>query len=479
MNRLREAGENPFKASFDRTHTAAEATALFEGLPEGEDKTPAVRCCGRMKSFRSHGKTTFVDLRDESGKIQIYIKKDTLGEDAYSQVDCLDIGDWIGVAGTVFRTKRGEITIKAQEITLLAKCLRPLPEKWHGLSDVELRYRQRYLDLIANPDVREAFNRRSGVVAAMRKFLDERGFLEVATPMMHSIPGGAAAKPFVTHHNALDIDLYLRIAPELYLKRLIVGGFERIFEINTCFRNEGISTRHNPEFTMLELYWAYVDYTAVMSLVEEMISAIAEKVLGTTKIAYQGSEIDLAPPWRRVSLLEAIREHSGVDFEKLNRDEEAARRAAREAGVDVGTSVRYGKVVDEVMKTKVAPNLIQPTFLVDYPIELSPLARRKEDAPHLTERFQAFVGGLEIGNAFSELNDPIDQRERFEEQLRARAAGDEEAHPMDNDYILALEYGLPPTGGLGIGIDRLVMLLTDQTSIRDVILFPQMKPSAE
>lgn len=467
---LREQGIEPYGGRYPRTHLAAEITGNYENY-EGQE----VSLAGRLMARRGHGKASFGNLRDESGQIQIYLRLNDVGPGTYGLFEKLDIGDLIGVRGKVFKTRTGEITVAVQELALLAKSLRPLPEKWHGLKDVELRYRQRYLDLIVNPEVKNTFVIRSRVLHAIRNFLERRGFLEVETPMMHPVAGGAAARPFITHHNALDMDLYLRIAPELYLKRLLVGGFEKIYEINRNFRNEGISTKHNPEFTMLELYQAYADYHDMMDLTEDMISAVAREVLGTATITYQGVEINLSPPWKRQPMLEAVKEHTGLDFDVL-KDDGQARRAARELGVEVEEQEGWGAVLNKVFEEMVEPELIQPTFILDYPIEISPLAKRKVDKPALTYRFELFIYGRETANAFSELNDPIDQKARFLKQVEKRRAGDDEAHMMDEDYLTALEYGMPPAGGLGIGIDRLVMLLTDSPSIRDVILFPLMRP---
>jgi len=471
LRALQEAGRNPYEVTcFRRTHKAQEVREQFASL-----QNQHVAIAGRLTARREHGKAFFADLRDESGRLQIYAKVDSLGEAGFRELLDVDIGDFLGVRGSVFCTRRGEVSVAVDEFQLLSKALRPLPEKWHGLRDVELRYRQRYLDLIMNPEAREVFVKRTRAIRAIRNYLDERGFLEVETPMLQPIPGGAMARPFVTHHNALDMDLYLRVAPELYLKRLIIGGFEKVYEINRNFRNEGISTRHNPEFTMIEVYWAYVNYETIMELTEELVATAAEAALGTTCLEWEGKTINLAPPWKRVPLFEAIKEFSGINFAMITSDEEA-RQAARAAHVRVGDGDDFAKVVDETLKKHVVPRIIQPTFLVDYPVELSPLAKRKANAPHLTERFQAVVRGLELANAFSELNDPIDQRQRFIAQQQKRAAGDEEAHPMDEDFVCALEYGMPPTGGLGIGIDRLVMLLAGVDSIREVILFPHMRP---
>jgi lysyl-tRNA synthetase class 2 len=470
LKRLKESGKDPFSHTrYERTHTLAELRENFDELC-GQ----VVSVAGRVMALRHHGKISFADLQDGSGRLQLMARADTLGSEAYEDFCEIDVGDIIGVRGTLTKSRSGEISIDIVDFSLLAKALRPIPEKWHGIKDIETRYRYRYLDLIANPSSRNVFITRTKIIRAIREFMDEHGFMEVETPMMHPIPGGALARPFLTHHNALDMDLYLRIAPELYLKRLIVGGFEKIYEIGRNFRNEGISTKHNPEFTMMEVYWAYVDYEAVMKLTEELIHHVAVKVLGSAKITYQGNEIDLTPPWKRVELFEAIHEHTGVDFSTIRTNEEA-REVARSLGLEVLPTDDVGRIVDEVLKKRVAPNLIQPTFLIGYPVEISPLAKRSPKNPSLTERFQAFIGGLEIANAFSELNDPIEQRMRFEEQMRRREAGDDEAHMMDWEFVRALEYGMPPTGGLGIGIDRLVMLLTDSPSIRDVILFPLLR----
>ncbi|MDK2784660.1 MAG: lysyl-tRNA synthetase, class [Bacillota bacterium] len=471
LDELRARGQDPFKIDrFPLTHHAREIIANFAEL-EGQE----VRIAGRLMSKREHGKVTFAHLQDASGQIQIYARINTLGESTYEEFTDLDLGDIIGVQGKVFRTRRGEITVEVFSYTLLSKSLRPLPEKWHGLKDVEIRYRQRYLDLIVNPDVREVFVTRSRIIQFIRNYLTERGFLEVETPMLNPIPGGANARPFITYHNALDMQLYLRIAPELYLKRLIVGGFEKVFEINRNFRNEGIDTRHNPEYTAMELYQAYVSGEEMMRLTEELIASCAQAIKGTTKIEYQGTLLDLTPPWPRVTMLDAVKEHSGLDFRALKTAEEA-RQAARVLGLEVDERATWGEVLNEVFDELVEPKLIQPVFIVDYPVEISPLAKRKPDDPAFTARFEPYIYGREMANGFSELNDPLDQRERFEKQMEKRAAGDEEAHMLDEDFLTALEYGLPPTGGLGIGIDRLVMLLTNSPSIRDVLLFPLLKP---
>jgi lysyl-tRNA synthetase class 2 len=480
MARFRERGDEPFKYIFNRSCSIAEARAAFEAAeknaPDSDQVNVPVTVAGRMVALRGQGKVTFADLRDQSDRIQVFFRKNDLGDEAYEQLSDLDIGDFLGVEGHVFRTRRGEVTVRAEKYTLLTKSLRPLPEKWHGLTDVETRYRQRYLDMVSNPEVLETFRRRIKIINALRHWLTARGFLEVETPMLHHIPGGATARPFITHHNTFDRDFFLRIAPELHLKRLIVGGFEKVFEINRSFRNEGVDTQHNPEFTMMELYEAYQDYMGLMDETEEMLYAVVQDVIGGATFEYQGQTIDLARPWKRLSLFEAIREYAGIDLEPHRNDRDAAAALAESVGCVVEDNMGYGKIVDEVMSEKVKTNLTQPTFLYDYPLEISPLAKKKRDNPDLTERFQLFIGGMEMGNAFSELNDPIDQRERFMDQVRQRERGDEEAQYLDDDYITALEIGMPPTAGLGIGIDRLAMLLTDSASIRDVIIFPQLRP---
>jgi len=470
MEELRSMGIDPFGAKFERTSTSKEILTRFE-----EMENQKVVIAGRIMAVRGHGKVSFAQLQDIEGQIQIYIRLDDVGEKQYQVFQKVDIGDIIGVEGTVFRTKRGEISVAVQVLTFLTKSLRPLPEKWHGLKDVELRYRQRYVDLIVNPEVKRVFELRSKIIRSMRRYLDDRGFLEVETPTMHAIAGGASARPFITHHNALDIDLYMRIALELHLKRLIVGGMERVYEIGRVFRNEGISIKHNPEFTMMELYQAYADYHDMMEITENMVAHIAQEVLGTTKITYQGQEIDLTPPWTRLTMIDAITKYSGVDFNTINTDEEA-RAAAQKLNIHVEKNATKGEVINAFFEEKVESHLVQPTFIIDYPIEISPLAKRKSDDPKLTYRFEAFVYCRELANAFSELNDPLDQAERFRDQMKKRDAGDDEAQMMDEDFVRALEYGMPPTGGLGIGMDRLIMLLTDSPSIRDVILFPTMRP---
>ncbi len=469
LQSLYDAGVNPYGEKFERTHYAQEIIDNFDSL-EGQKTVIA----GRLMSFRTHGKASFSDLMDASGRIQLYLRVDVLGEEAYGFANQLDIGDIVGVSGTIFRTKRGQISVEVESLKLLSKSLRPLPDKWHGLKDVDLRYRQRYVDLIVNPDVREVFRKRSQIIQCLRDFLNTRGFIEVETPMLHPIAGGANARPFVTHHNALDMDLYMRIAPELYLKRLLVGGLDKVYEVGKNFRNEGISTKHNPEYTSCEIYEAYADAEDMMKLTEDIFAYIAEQVVGSTKIVFQGREIDLTPPWPRKPMLEAIREYAGVDLTGLN--DEQARKLAREKGLSVPNNASYGNIVEEFFDEYVEPHLIQPIFITDHPVEVSPLAKRKKDNPNLTDRFEPFIVTWEVANGFTELNDPIDQEGRFRKQMEQREQGDEEAHMMDEDFIRALEYGMPPAGGLGIGIDRMVMLLTDSPSIRDVLLFPHMRP---
>lgn len=481
VDELREAGIEPYPPRSERTHTAAEAVSLFEAAESVSEETPEpipATVAGRVVSFRHMGKSVFAHVEDGTGRIQLYLRLNTIGEEAFQAfLKYIDLGDFVQGAGNVFRTRTGEVSIEVSEWTMLAKAITPPPEKYHGLADTEIRYRQRYADLIANEEVREIFRRRTKIVTALRTFLDGQGFMEVETPTLQPVYGGAAANPFTTYHNALDQTLYLRIADELYLKRLIVGGFERVYEICKDFRNEGIDTRHNPEFTQLEFYMAYADYRHVMELAEEMISFVAEQVHGSKQFTYNGHEIDLAPPWKRLSMAEAIFEASGIDYEKV-RDQQELYKLAKEAGADVAPDTVWPRIVDELMKTFVRPNLIQPTFLIDYPVELSPLAKRAPNSVTTVERFQVFIGGLELCNAYTELNDPMDQLARFEEQVIDREAGDMDAMPYDEDYIQALMYGMPPTGGFGIGVDRLTMLLTDQQSIREVILFPTMRPRA-
>jgi lysyl-tRNA synthetase class 2 len=480
----RARGINPFGARFPVTHWAGTLQARFKEADEAAlQSAGTVSVAGRVMAMRHHGKSCFAVLRDQSGQIQLYARADVLGP-AYAAFVDLDVGDFVGVTGDLFRTRTHELTVAVKQFEFLTKALRPLPEKWHGLKDVETRYRRRYVDLIVNPQVREAFVMKSRLIAAMRAFFDARGFLEVETPMMQPIPGGAVAKPFVTHHNALDMALYLRIAPELYLKRLVVGGFDRVYEINRNFRNEGISTQHNPEFTMLEFYQAYADYHDLMQLTEELFVHLGQALLGRDQLVYQGETIRLAPPWRRLPFFESLSEALGVPVTPESGARELGQAAVRRGGFagDGKTQAilrgEYGPVAvwKEVFDTLVEPSLVQPTFVVDFPIELSPLSKQKAGQPRLVDRFELYVSRRELANAYSELNDPIDQRRRFEEQARERERGDEEAHWMDEDFVRALEYGLPPTAGEGIGIDRLAMLFTDTASIRDVILFPHLRP---
>jgi lysyl-tRNA synthetase class 2 len=474
LNELIEKGKNPFLIEkFDYTHHSSTIKDNFEEL-DGQK----VAVAGRIMSRRGHGKVSFIDLQDSEGRIQIFAKQDVVGEEAYKELSLYDLGDIIGVKGEVFRTKAGEISVRAEEVLIMSKSLQILPEKFHGLKDQDLRYRQRYVDLIVNPEVKETFILRSKIIKAVREYLDERGFLEVETPILNTIAGGANARPFITHHNTLDIDMYLRIANELYLKRLIVGGFEKVYEMGRMFRNEGMSPKHNPEFTNIELYQAYVDYEEMMRLTENLIAYVAEKTLGSAKISYQGTEIDLTPPWRRLDMEDAIKEYVGVDFSTINTDEEAI-EIAKAKGLEVKPEMTRGHIISEMFEEFCEQHLIQPTFIIGHPVEISPLAKRNPEDPRKTNRFEAFINTWEIANAFSELNDPIDQKERFMEQVKQKEAGDAEAHPMDTDFINAIEVGLPPTGGLGIGIDRMIILLTDQPSIRDVLLFPTMKPIGE
>ncbi len=472
---LKESGINLYPNDFRVSHTVSEIRSLCDSAPESLGEEGLVfRSAGRMMAMNFFGKAAFIRFKDRTGTMQVYVQKNRIGDDAYALFKQLDIGDYAGFTGPAFQTKTGEWTILATELRLLAKSARPLPEKFHGLKDPEKRYRQRYLDLIMNPDSKQIFLRRSQTVQAIRSFLIERDFLEVETPMMQPIPGGAEATPFVTHHNALGMDLYLRIAPELYLKRLVVGGFERVFEINRNFRNEGVSTRHNPEFAMLEFYQAYATYEDLMNITEQMFQDVAARVTGDVKVEYQGTTIDFSSPWKRIPLLESLVEIAGVDRNILN-DREALLKFAAEKEVKITKADRLGKVLTKLFESLVEPQLVNPTFITGYPVEVSPLSRRSDDKPELTERFELFIAGREIANGFSELNDPDDQRDRFLQQVADKAAGDSEAHPMDEDYIEALEYGMPPTAGEGIGIDRLAMLLTDSASIREVILFPHMR----
>ncbi|WP_226585855.1 lysine--tRNA ligase [Halobacillus litoralis] len=476
MNAHREQGLDPFGDKFERTDYAEQLKEKYDQYTkeELEEKQFPATIAGRIMTKRGKGKAGFTHIQDLTGQIQLYIRKDRIGEEAYELFNSADLGDIIGVTGVMFKTKVGELSVKADEFQLLTKSLRPLPEKFHGLQDVEQRYRQRYLDLITNPDSRDTFVLRSKIIQSMRRYLDGLGFLEVETPLMHGIPGGASARPFITHHNALDMQLYMRIAIELHLKRLIVGGLEKVYEIGRVFRNEGVSTRHNPEFTMIELYEAYADYKDIMALTENMVAHIAKEVLGSTTVTYNDQEINLEPEWTRLHMVDAIKEYTGVDFWEQMTDSKA-KELAKEHGIEIKETMTFGHIVNEFFEQRVEEKLIQPTFIYGHPIEISPLAKKNPDDERFTDRFELFIVGREHANAFSELNDPIDQRERFEAQLKEREEGNDEAHMMDEDFLEALEYGMPPTGGLGIGIDRLVMLLTNSPSIRDVLLFPQMR----
>lgn len=476
IQKIKDMGENPYPPKYTPSHFAGLLQETYKSLLPEEETKDYVVVAGRVMSNRNSG--MFIDLQDTTGKIQIFSHTDFLDEKSLKLLALLDLGDWIGVQGFIRRTKRGELSINAQKITILSKALLPLPEKYHGLTDIEKRYRQRYLDLIVTEETRERLRHRGQIIQSIREFLTQQGFLEVETPMLHTIPGGAAARPFVTHHNALDLPMYLRIAPELFLKRLIIGGLaDKVFEMNRCFRNEGLSPRHNPEFTMVELYQAFADYHDLMMLAENVISQAAQKVLGTTKISYGPHEIDLTPPWDRKTMVELVREKSGVDFGAIATDSEARQAAATILkGVSVPKEATWGQIVALVFEEKVEKHLVQPVHVMDLPLDISPLAKVHRNNPRLTERFETFINGWEVTNAFSELNDPIDQLARFKDQVEKKNAGEEETHPMDEDFITALEHGMPPTGGLGIGIDRLVMLLTDAPSIRDVIAFPTMRP---
>ncbi|HET7560167.1 MAG TPA: lysine--tRNA ligase [Limnochordia bacterium] len=466
----RAQGVEPYGSRFTATHTAAQLQERFAEF-DGQD----VQLAGRLRALRRQGKVVFGDLHDATGAIQLFIRANVLDAATYERLDLLDLGDIVGVGGKLMKTRRGEVSIEVSRLTPLAKSLRPLPEKWHGLKDVEVRYRRRYLDLIVNPESRRTFVMRSRIIAAMRRGLEARGYLEVETPVLQPIAGGAAARPFITHHNALDIPLYLRIAHELYLKRLVVGGLERVYEIGKTFRNEGIDTRHNPEFTLMECYAAYQDARDMMELTESLVAEIAQQLLGGCEVTFQGKRFDVTPPWPRLSMLEAIRRHAGVDFAGAVTDE-AARELAREAGVGLSPKATWADAVTAVFEEKVEQHLAGPVFITEHPLEISPLAKRHPERPGVADRFEAYLNTWEIANGYSELNDPIDQRERFEKQVAARARGDEEAHRMDEDFVLALEHGMPPTGGLGIGLDRLIMLFTDSPSIRDVLLFPALRP---
>jgi len=482
LERLRAQGIDPYPHRYQRSHSTEEAISLLEQNEAGQTEEKQVSVAGRIMAIRRMGKSAFADLRDGSGKIQLLFQDtDRFSTEQAQLFKELDIGDFIGVEGQVLRTRTGEPTVTVKKMKLLAKSLQPLPEKWHGLSDVDTRYRQRYLDLISNPETKVTFKIRSQVINAMRQFLNERDFIEVETPVLQPSPGGALARPFVTHHHALDQDFYLRIAPELHLKRLIVGGLDRVYELGRIFRNEGVSTRHNPEFTMLESYQAYADYKDIMNMLEEMLAWVSRKVMGTTKVKYGEYQIDFKPPWPRLTLREAVERYSGIDFVSYPTADglrDRMRDKMKALGLEVDPEKNWAKLVDELISTFVEPGLIQPTFLKDYPVSMSPLAKTKPEEDRVVERFEAFAGGMEIANAFSELNDPEEQRQRFVQQQREHHEKDEESWTIDEDYLLALEYGMPPTGGLGVGIDRLVMLLTNQQSIREVILFPQLREKA-
>ena len=471
---LQQEGKDPFDVyKVNRTHSSQEVKDNFEAL-EGKEVTVA----GRIMSKRGQGKVVFSDIHDRDGKIQLFIKIDEVGEEALKQYKTNDLGDWVACTGEVFKTKTGEISVKAKTLELICKSLKPLPEKWHGLKDPDLRYRQREVDIITNPEVKTTFMKRSQIIKGIREFLDNRGFLEVETPMLATIAGGASARPFITHHNTLDLDMFLRIAPELYLKRCIVAGFEKVYELGRTFRNEGMSVRHNPEFTMIELYQAFADYNDMMELTENMIAEVCKKVNGTTKVTYQGTEIDFMPPWRRITMVDAVKEYAGVDFKEIESNEEA-QAIAKEKHLEFPkplNTVTKGEVLNALYEEFCEKHMIQPTFIIDYPVEISPLTKKKRGDEMFTERFEGFVFGRELCNAYSELNDPIVQRERFAQQEKERELGDDEAYVIDEEFMSALETGMPPTGGLGIGIDRLIMFLTDSASIRDVILFPTMKP---
>ena len=473
IEELKREGIDPFGHSFNRTYKIKDLIEENKDLQVGECGKEKASVAGRLMALRTHGKAIFANIEDVSGRIQIYIKSNKVGEDAFKLFSKIGVGDILGVSGLIFRTRTGEVTVFVEEFSLLCKSVRSLPEKWHGLKDVEVRYRKRYLDLIVNPSVREIFIKRSKVVQSIRNFLDNRGFLEVQTPIMQPIPGGATARPFITHHNTLHRDLYLRIATELYLKRLIVGGLEKVYELGCDFRNEGISTKHNPEFTMLELYEAYGDYHSMMTITEELITYVIKNVFGSLEVEYQGNKINFTPPWKRISMCKVIEEVSGINIEKiLQKDFD---KIINKHGLNIKGKINRGEITNELFEKYVEPTLIQPTFIFDYPLEISPLSKQKKDNPELVERFELFVNSMELANAFTELNDPAEQKCRFEEQVAKRKAGDMESHFMDEDYIEALEYGMPPTGGLGIGIDRLMMLLTNSDSIKEVILFPQLK----
>ena len=472
LKKLQAEGKDPFvNERFDYTHHTVDVLEKFDEL-EGQD----VAVSGRVMLLREHGKASFATIQDSEGRLQIYVRQDIIGDEAYSDFITYDIGDIVGIHGKVFKTQRGEISVKAERIVLLTKSLQPLPDKHAGLKDQDIRFRQRYVDLIVNPEVKQAFLTRNKAIKAMREYLDQQSFIEMDTPILSTIAGGANARPFITHHNTLDIDMYLRIANELYLKRLIVGGFEKVYEMGRMFRNEGMSIKHNPEYTAMELYWAYVDYKDIMELTENIVATMAEAATGSTRVVYQGKEIDFKPPWKRITMIDAVKQYSGVDFNNIQTDEEAV-AIAKEKGIELTpATMTRGHIISLMFEEFCEEHLLEPTFVTHHPVEISPLSKRNPEDPRLTNRFEAFANTWEIANAFSELNDPIDQRERFEAQMKQKELGDDEAHQMDEDFLNAIEVGLPPTGGLGIGIDRVIMLLTDSASIRDVIPFPTMKP---
>ncbi len=475
LKKLQAEGKDPFvNERFDYTHHTVDVLGNFESL-EGQE----VAVAGRIMLLREHGKASFATIQDSEGRLQIYVRQDMIGEESYADFSTYDIGDIIGIHGKVFKTQRGEISVKAEKVILLTKSLQPLPDKHAGLKDQDIRFRQRYVDLIVNQEVKQAFLTRNKAIKAMREYLDEKGFIEMDTPILSTIAGGANARPFITHHNTLDIDMYLRIANELYLKRLIVGGFEKVYEMGRMFRNEGMSIKHNPEYTAMELYWAYVDYRDIMELTENIVATMAEAATGSTKVVYQGKEIDFKPPWRRITMIDAVKQYSGVDFNEIQTDEEAI-AVAKQKGIELTpATMTRGHIISLMFEEFCEEHLHEPTFVTHHPVEISPLSKRNPEDPRLTNRFEAFANTWEIANAFSELNDPIDQRQRFEDQMKQKELGDDEAHEMDEDFLNAIEVGLPPTGGLGIGIDRVIMLITDSASIRDVIPFPTMKPIAK
>jgi len=478
LEKLLEKNIDAYGQKYERSHHISEINRIYSSIEEDVKSEEKVKIAGRIMALRSHGKVTFADLMDIDGRIQLYIRKNDIGADKYEIFQLMDIGDIGGVEGHIFKTKKGELSVYVTDFVPLAKCIHPLPEKWHGLTDTEIRYRKRYLDLVVNQDVRDTAVKRTKIIRTIRELLDNRGFFEVETPSMNNIPGGANARPFITHHNALDMDLYLRIATELHLKRLIVGGLEKVYEIGRIYRNEGISTKHNPEFTTLEVYEAYSDYEGMMELTENIIGTVAEKVLGRYDIVYQGKEVSLKPPFPRITMDEALKKHAGIGLSEL-RDINKAKSKAKELGIEDIDDMGVPHLIEKIFEATVEPHLIQPTFILDYPIEISPLAKKKSDDPNLTYRFELFIVNFEVANAFSELNNPFDQVDRFKEQMKQREAGDMEAQMLDEDFVEALEYGMPPTGGMGMGIDRLTMLLTDSPSIRDVILFPILRKKSE